>query len=501
MKKTLSLILAVLMIVATMPMALAAEEGAPVLIDPINDPPIATAVEAGARLSTSTLSGGAVKHPTTGEPLTGTVWKWVSSRTKVNEAGYYQAYCGSSELTQPLKIDVYVAIIGNAVATEINSVPLISEIIYDGHTTYGDISLADFVATEKGTDIKVEGIFSIQYETSVIEAGNHTVKIFFTPNDAEKYLPCETSIDITVNPAKVNFVDENGNAIVPEITLDKALKVGSDLDGYLKSYLNAAASFNWEETAGYGEMLKPGTSELTVKTICDNTNYERYNTLTFKVNVNKQKMDAKIKNVVDGQQIYFEGGDVIALKGDFTVTYFFNGEKLGVLENVKLNQAFAIPMDKTGTYSCTAVYNGTADDFYDVTVIAPDPINFVLKYKATIEGKSAEYAAGETVTAVAATPSNFVRWNITDTSGNPINVAITSGSLESYSIAFLMPEYDIVLSPEYKSADSGSGDIDIGIGDIDGIDGFLAWLKNLIEKIKGIFETIIEFFQSIGDMT
>ncbi len=470
---------------------------------PVYDNPVASEIKPGESLSMSSIVGNVYSSNDKSKILLG-VWQWVNPNTKVENDGEYEAYFqpeGEDALYySKINIMIPVAVEKSVVQTEIIA-PEISAITYDGVTTFGDLSLDGFKAVEKGTDKEVAGAFSIKTSlaNTVIPAGTNKMLVTFTPEDTGNFTSSEAEVEITVNKGTVNFVDENGNVIVPEITLDRVLKVGSSLNGYLESYLNTTASFNWEETAGYRELLKPGTHELTVKTICDDKNFERYNTLTFKVNVNKEKVIANVQGVIGHQDIYFANGGLYQLGGDFDITYYIDGEKAGVLEGIKLGEKFALPTTKSGIYTLDVVYNPAADDMYEVTVTSPDPINFVLKYKATIEGKAAEYAAGETVTAVAATPDTFVRWSITDASGNPINVAITSGSLESYSIAFLMPEYDVVLTPEYKSADGG--DIDIGIGDIDGIDGILAWLKNLIEKIKGIFETIIEFFRSIGDMT
>ncbi len=473
---------------------------------PVNhdtEPLTATEVERGAYLSTSILSGAKYTNPyNEAEPnLSKKSWEWVYPTTKVEESGYYDAIFSPTGY-EAITAQVYVRIAGDIPETQIIEMPTLPEnLTYDGVTTWDKLELTGGKAVTKGDNKEVAGKFTIDENLNgmLIKPGDFAITVNFTPDDPEAALPYTFKISGTVSKGIVNFVDENGNVIVPEITLDRILEVGSSLNGYLKSYLNKTASFNWEETAGYRELLKPGIHELTVKTICDDPNYERYNYLTVKFNVNKEKVTANVQGIIGHQDIHFANGGLYQLGGDFDITYYIDGEKAGVLEGIKLGEKFAVPTTKSGVYTLDVVYNPAADDMYEVTVTSPDPVNFVLKYKATIEGKSAEYAAGETVTAAAATPSTFVRWNITDTSGNPINVAITSGSLESYSIAFLMPEYDVVLTPEYKSADSG--DIDIGIGDIDGIDGFLAWLKNLIEKIKGVFETIIEFFRSIGDMT
>ena len=81
------------MIAVSVPVALAADDGniTLVLADPINDPPVASKVEAGARLRTSTISGGTLKVLETGEILTDIEWIWDKGGSFVNAAGMFSA--------------------------------------------------------------------------------------------------------------------------------------------------------------------------------------------------------------------------------------------------------------------------------------------------------------------------------------------------------------------------------------------------------------------------
>lgn len=81
------------MIAVSVPVALAADDGniTLVLADPINDPPVASKVEAGARLRTSKITGGTLKVLETGEILTDVVWGWNKGSSFVNAPGMFSA--------------------------------------------------------------------------------------------------------------------------------------------------------------------------------------------------------------------------------------------------------------------------------------------------------------------------------------------------------------------------------------------------------------------------
>lgn len=421
----------------------------PVLVDE-NNPPVATEVEAGARISTSKLSGGAVKNPITNEVIEDAVWKWSSSRTKVNESGYYPAKLStSSSGYDVLTMDIYVRIAGDTPETEIEINPTVI-LNYDPNLKWENVEFNGGKAVIKGTSTEVSGSFSVTEKwRNVTPLTTHTeVDVKFTPDDETQALPVEFKIPVTVNAATVKFVDESGNEIVPEITIDRILTVGDDLNGYLKPYLNASCSFNYEETEGYGEKIKPGTHEYTVKTISDDPNYERYSTLTFKIVLNKEKVNAKVKNVVGGRAIYFEGGDVIHLNGDFDVKYFIDGKEAGTIEGIKLNEKFEIKQNKSGVYTYEIVYNGTEDDYYDITVIT-EAEDIKLQHQVKVAGQEPiTYTYGEKVTVTA--PAHEKPYYVFTGWGNSAFAPAEDDGEVSDTFTFSMPDEDVEIEATYE---------------------------------------------------
>ncbi len=179
----------------------------PVLVDEINDPIIATEVEAGAKLSTSILSGGQVKNPVvpTEPKALSSKWRWTSTSTIVDKSGWYEARMVIANY-EILYKDVYVKIKGEGIETEMTKVPTFN-LTYNGSSLWSDITFNDGIVVEKGTENVIEGAFSIVNTMNVtmsgiINAGVYeNYKIKFTPANTDKYLPCEVTTTITVTKA------------------------------------------------------------------------------------------------------------------------------------------------------------------------------------------------------------------------------------------------------------------------------------------------------------
>ncbi len=465
MKKTLSLILAILMIVATMPMVFAVDEGAPVLIDPINDPPVATPVEAGARLNKSTISGGAVKHPTTGEVLNDAVWAWVSSRTKVNVSGYFQAYCVADALEDPLFFDIYVSIIGNAVETEFSVLPSITNFAYDGRT-WENIIL-DGTVVEKGTENVVDGTFSITNKllTSAIPTGTHEVNVKFTPNDTEKYLPCETTVSVTVSkgtPAwkdgadpvyKSSFGYELGR-------IDEIIEF-ANVDG--KFYV---VPYDMEGNSLLGKKLSVGTYTFKAKLNPDHNNpnwEEAYLEYTHIVT----PVAAAFTDVSYKYQTETLSGKINSAYVNGTVDIFIDNELVFDDEPVNATR-FKVnwkPEDISvdSTHDLKIVYNAAEGD----NAVVKEAYTGTITYKAkraveikhrhiNVSANNSNYdpeiglIAGQTVTVYAGL-SDFRYWIVTDKDGNEVELEFTNGtSLADREFSFVMPEYDLVFDVVFQ---------------------------------------------------
>ncbi len=422
----------------------------PVLIDE-NNPPIASAVEPGARLSTSQITGGQMKNPynEAESNVADTEWSWTSRRTVINQSGYYEAEFAAPGYEIVTRM-IYVRIAGEIPETTITEKPSVSELTYDGITTWGDVELKGGKAALKIEGDEVEGTFAVTdfWKTRVVNVGSYEIDVVFTPADPEAALPYSFKIPVTVNKGTVKFVDETGAEIVPEITLPYGFKVGDDLNGYLKEYLNISASFNYTETEGYGELIVPGTHEYEVKVSVNNSNFEG-GTLKFKVIVNQLELELKVKNVVGGKQIYIEGGDIYHLNGDFDVKYFIDGKEAGTIEGVKFNETFAVKQDKSGVYTYEIVYNEAENDPYKVTKVTAVADDIKLQHSVKVVGQEAvTYKYGDTVTINAPAHEKpyyeFTGWV------NESGITLTDEQRSAESISTTMPDNDIELEATYK---------------------------------------------------
>lgn len=423
----------------------------PVFVDEVNDPVVATEVEAGATLSTSTLSGGKMTNPYNPQEteILNRTWEWSKPDTIVSESGYYEAKFIPAGYTVTTA-QVYVKIAGEIPETTIQETPTIADFSYDPDLTWKDVKIEGGKAILKVEGTEVIGTFAVDeaYKDTTPTVGNHNLPVTFIPSDQEAALPYSFKIPVTVNKGTVKFVDESGEEIVPEITLPYGFKVGDDLNGYLKKYLNVSASFNYTETEDYGKLIAPGTHEYEVKTSSSDKNFEG-TTLKFKVTVNQAELELKVKDVVGGKQIYIEGGDTYHLNGNFDVKYFIDGKEAGTIEGVKFNETFEVKQDKSGVYTYEIVYNEAENDPYKVTKVTAAADDIKLQHNVKVVGlEPVTYKYGDTVTINAPAHEKpyyeFTGWV------NESGITLTDEQRSAESISTTMPDNDIELEATYK---------------------------------------------------
>lgn len=428
----------------------------PVLVDESNLP-IATKVEAGAKLSTSVLSGGQIKNPyKPDEPkaLAG-VWKWTNGSTVVTESGYYEARITVSNYERLYQM-VYVGINGDIVETTVSETPTIPELTYDGTTKWRDLTLTGGVAVEKDTTNVVEGTFSItdSKKNQVIEVGTHEIVVTFTPNDTEAYSKAECKISVTVNKAPIRFVDENGNDIVPEITVPYGTKF-SYVEQLLKPYIKGA-----EYTAlimgdlEYKSCEEDGTYTISAYAPSDGDHYEKTE-LTFKIIIEKKKINPKLYS--EPGKLYIEDtSGIYNPTGTFTLIYYIGGEKQGSIEGIKYLERFDWNPTKSGNYEYEIVYvEATENEHYIIDAFkANNALTLSWAFKATgaAEGTTYQYGSEVALEAPATDPAKedkpfygFVKWE--DANGN---TGLTEEELSNREISFTMPDGEVELNATYK---------------------------------------------------
>ena len=432
----------------------------PVFIDEVNDPVVATEVEAGATLSTSTLSGGKMTNPYNSEEpkILARTWEWVDPYIVVNESGYYEARFTPAGYTVTTA-QVYVRIAGEVPETTIIEAPTVpTDLKYDGVTTWGDIPLEGGKAELKVEGTAVEGTFAVTdyWKTRTVNVGSYEIDVVFTPADPEAALPYSLKIPVTVNKGQMKFVDESGNEIVPEITVEYGTTFG-DIHYYLESYVagDDAVSIGMVGIENANKTLcKDGTYTASLINRTD-SNYERTE-LPFKIVIKRKTLTPKLTVAVgsDGLIIRDSSGNY-SPKGTFTLEYTIDGVPQEPITGIKYETAFKFNYNKSGNYEYTIIYNEAEVDEYFIIddFTTSNPIFLTWKFSATgsVDG---EYKYGDEVKleAPATDPAKedkpfygFVKWE--DANGN---TGLTEEELSNREISFAMPDGDVDLDATYK---------------------------------------------------
>ena len=431
----------------------------PVLVDE-NDPPVASSVEsAGKRLMTSTISGGAVKNPYTGEVLLGS-WSWVSRFTAVNESKTYPAKLAVAGY-EVLNMDIYVSITGDAPATKIEVPPTFGEVTYAPGLTIGDLTISGGKAVISQTGEEIEGTFAVVEESKnvAVKVGERTVSVLFTPTDLTKGITCICQVPLVVNKAVPAFKtdDESG---IPTITMPYGTKLDSSLDAVIKPLVDvdvpvylAYKDFEGNDLSYNGTTPVVGTHEIQVRVNIDDSNYETFTMLTFKLEITGFTANCIMEPVgSQGYKIHDTSLKYDAAKptGTFTVSYTVDGEKQPDI-TVKYEELFQVEKSKSGKYEFSVKYNEIENDPFEIADITYTG-TVVLNHNVTINGQkqTVDYNATVTASAPATDPAQpekpyygFVSWEAT-------GVDISEEQAASAEITFTMPDNDVELKANYK---------------------------------------------------
>ncbi len=428
----------------------------PVFVDEINDPLVATKVEAGATLSTSTISGGKMVNPyNPDEPkILARSWEWSSPNTVVTESGYYEAKFipGNYNATTA---QIYVEIVVDIIESEILTIPTIPELTYDGVTTWNEVALSGGVAVEKGTTNVIEGTFILHswWKNTVIDAGNYEIDASFIPNDTEAYTKVDCKIPVTVNKAPIRFVDENGNDIVPEITVPYGTKF-NDISRLLRPFVKGADYTYFVMGDLSSKVCEDGTYTVKATAPSDGAHYEDTD-LTFKIVVEKKKLNPKLYSAT-GKLYINDNSAVYHPTGTFTLEYTIDGVEQTPITGIKYNTHFDWNPTKSGDYEYTIIYNEAAEKEYfiidDFTTNSTIALTWGFKATGSVEGTTYKYGSEVALEAPATDPTKedkpfygFVKWE--DANGN---TGLTEEELSNREISFTMPDGDVELNATYK---------------------------------------------------
>lgn len=429
----------------------------PVYVDEINNPLVASEVEAGALLSSSIISGGTMTNPyNADEPnILARSWEWTNPDTVVNESGYYEARFLPIGYTATTA-QVYVKIAGEVPETTISEMPVIEPLAYDASMTLKDVAIKGGVAVLKVEGTVVEGTFSIaeSAEDYPLSVGTYNVPVTFTPADPEAALPYTFDVSITVTKAPIRFVDENGNDIVPEITVP----YGTDFNyipQLLKPYVKGAeytliSLGDLENT----KVTEGGTYTVTASAPSEGKYYEKTE-LSFKIIIEKQKLNPKL--YAEPGKLYIQDtSGTYRPEGTFTLTYYIEGEKQGTIEGIKYLERFDWNPTKSGDYEYKIVYvDATENEHYIIepfNAASALTLSWAFKAPGAVEGTKYPYGSEVALEAPATDPTKedkpfygFVKWE--DANGN---TGLTEEELANREITFTMPDGDVELNATYK---------------------------------------------------
>lgn len=432
----------------------------PVFVDENDTIPVATDVEAGAKLSTSTLSGALVKNPYYPEEpkaLAGK-WRWAAQSTVVTASGYFQARYVASGY-EYLSVWVPVRIKGDTsplkLPTIIEASPTIEPV------TIGSKHSSLVISGGKATDIdgnELKGTFVAENPDALVLSMSASAKIVFIPEDTA-YSTATVSVYLKVNATTMKFIDGNGDEIIPEIEIpyvgnSKYYNVFSTIKSKLAPYAICGESIfiadycndSYVTFAGYNDYLSVGTTkELEINAKSSNTNFEAA-ILKFKVTVVPAKATATVKYSNNSILVYTSIGSS-SLNGTFE--YYVNGEKIGASDKT----VFDWQPKNSGVYDITVKYiTGEGDRYYFEDIEYPG-LEINLTWNLSVEDaliklpnqykESYDFAYKSEVTVIAETNRAFSHWEITDKDGNPVNIE----GFDYYytSNTFTMPDMDIIV--------------------------------------------------------
>lgn len=428
----------------------------PVLVDE-NSPPVATEVEAGARLSTSTISGGEIKNPITGEVITDAVWKWESSRTKVNESGYYPAKATSASSNggyNSFTIDVYVRIAGDVPEVEIKEYPTVPELTYSPNVTWADIELTGGKAVIKGTETEVEGTFAIKNLTDIPNAKLTELAIVFTPANAEEALPYEFTIPVKVNVLPISFGEDYKGTTVDD-AFEYEVAPGTlmrDILSYIQGGLLNYPTSSVTKIEDANSKAENGKVYMVSVLNYTNTNYtgsEAYIKTVFK----DVEFTPTVKRATGSglNKFFIDCGDY---RPEGTFTVYCNGEEIA---EVKRGVVFdcAVYTDEGGTFEITTKYNPVENDYFipasALWSITVNPVRHITVANTssmpfTVNGNSGHTATIRTGDAIELEflMEDFACFVIKDASGK--EVTLEGVDLTSKKISFAMPDFDLKIS-------------------------------------------------------
>lgn len=505
----------------------------PVLVDPENDPVVASAVMPGDRLGKSTLSGGQCMNPLyPDEPaILECDWGWVDNDLIVEESGYYEAkFLSTSGYNKIPNQMVWVEVFSDVENTELINVPAEVNMVYNGITTLNDIiSQYGIKAVVEGTDTEVAGTYAFYANAStqidgnkLLNAGNYAYTLTFIPDDATGYTTVSAPVSFTITKGVPQWKDN----VTPVVTVPYGTRVNSSIfydlmkDGSLvpSDAFHSCALCDSEGNRINGSVLDVGTYEgVYMLELIENQNWQSA-LLPVTVVVTPSEVEMKVTYGSRTHRLRVECPTRL-LEG--TIDVYIDGQL--VFDDAELAESEVLinanllefettwkPANRTvnSTHDIKVVYNPTPTDQMGVVnggceisalyeadrkiSVSDKQFDLYNDMKGFDVEKDILYA-GDEVTVITS-DTEFISWKITDAAGNPVAVEAIEGDVNASRFTFAMPELDLHIDyvTQYDlDHPEGNEDPESGNAFLD----FLVRIINALRKVLQMLANILNLAQ------
>ena len=508
-KKLLSVFLAVLMIMSFT--SLFASAAAPIKLTRTNIEIVAPSVSPseinyGQTLGDLTISGGEVWYDGTQVPGYFTVYNATLAPTASESYEVYLKFVPTDAnytctATFRSSNSTYtgtwpaIRVKAEAVAT-LAEAPVASTIEIGGQILATSTLSGGKVVDANGNDITALGTWgwATTLSTKVNESGTYTAKWTATNND---YNPVTVDVYVTVETVQIVtcFVDENGNAITPEIRMP----INSELN------LNVLAPYIESLTANCGEFsvlnISPSTIDSSVlgeyeysARISPEDNSYSSGWLTFKLIIEPLEVTPSITAYGNDEYMISTGDYTKKPRG----TYDLYVDDELVIEDIKYQERFTWRPEKSGTYNLKAVYNPVENDTYKVNDAVRENMELNLTWKINcINCGAYDYRYGETAMVNHTLGNQFAGWVFYDENGNEFTPENVVADESTSSVKFTMPDFSLTVKAKIVGEADDSVDSDDNSGSAGStsiFSRFIEFLRNLFEKYINIFKTVFGMF-------
>lgn len=449
----------------------------PIFEDEVNNPLVATEVEAGSTLASSTLSGGKVINPynPNAPKLATKSWSWTKKTTVVNESGYYEAKL-SCPSYNTIYAQVYVKVAGDETTVEIEEMPSIADVKYQEGLTAGDLIVS-------GGKASVPGEFKVKDASQTLVGGKNTVAVVFIPEDTTLDA-VEFSITVSVEKLETFFVDKEGNEITPEIRIPYNTECNYTMvNEYVKNFVANCGEFS----------VTSVSAPVTIDTSALNE-YE-YKTAIMPKSSNYASSELIFKIIVEPLEVspYFKayGNDEYEITtGDYTKkpkgTYDLYANDELVMEDIAYQTRFTWRPEKSDIYTLKAVYNPIENDTFKVndSMRVDMVLNLVWDINC-VNSKANPCAYGEKAIVMHELGNKFAGWVVYDQNGNEFTPENMVADTSTSSLTFTMPDFPVTVKALTTEDVTGEDNSDTSL---------LGWFQKLIKWIIDIVSHILNFW-------